>query len=198
MRRPLWFFVDDSTPPSALQAAYQHSYDHLLVTARAHALLESCPIPSRMSVIVLVKSENEIKSALEHAAWRDQVVGVMADGPRMLATVLEAVVENQLKSGLLHRVDDEPTLSASLRYATQVDLLLLSFKDPTNIPLELVLAVTQPIDCQVVKLVSSASDGQSSAMTMECGADAIALQSNDIDEIIALDMAFSTASESQL
>jgi 3-dehydroquinate synthase class II len=67
---------------------------------------------------------------------------------------------------------------------------VVDFKDPTNIPLELILATTQPLDTKVLKKVTRAADGEVSFLTMEKGTDGIVLSTNDTNEIVKLSQAF--------
>jgi len=196
--KQLWYFASPDATTEVMQAVYHRAFDCLVLSLSDAALLERAPLPRGLGLAVRVASTEEIAGALDQAPWRDQVRVVVAEQSSLLDSIAEATADREIEVGLLHSVDDEASLHASLELARRVDWLILDFRDPTNIPLELVLATTQNTRCRVVKRVTSAQDGVSSAMTMECGADGIALASQDLAEITQLESAFTESRVSQL
>ncbi len=196
--KQLWFAVGPDTTVAALEAATYRAFDCVWLSLSDRALLERAPLPRGMGVAVQVETAEELPVALEQLPWSSQVKVLVAGTPELLEPVRSAAADRGLGVGLLHAVVDQATLHRSLALAAEVDHLILTFRDPTNIPLELVLATTQGMDCAVVKRVETATDGISSAMTMECGADAVALLSNDVREIEALEKEFTASRTSDL
>ena len=196
--KQLWYVAGPDTTADVMQAVYHRSFDRLVLGLSHGELLERAPLPRGLDLAVRVADSEAIAAALDQVAWREQVRVLVAEDASLLEAIAAATAERDVEVGLLHAVNDEASLHASLELAERVDWLILDFLDPTNIPLEQVLATTQNTRCRVVKRVTSAQDGISSAMTMECGADAIALDSQELAEITALEAAFTQSRVSHL
>ncbi|MDD9943357.1 MAG: 3-dehydroquinate synthase [Myxococcales bacterium] len=74
---------------------------------------------------------------------------VSASEPQLLAEATNLGAGTCLRA----YVDDAPSLHAAVEQATEYDFLAIRFRDPTNIPLELVIASLQATDTVVVKEV---------------------------------------------
>jgi 3-amino-4-hydroxybenzoic acid synthase len=94
------------------------------------------------------------------------------------------------QTGLLLAVDDRAGLDRAVASVSSVDVLAIRFKDPTNIPLELVLAVSQSTKTRIFKRVQTAADGEVSYLTMEKGSDGIVLATQDVQEIVRLSQSY--------
>ena len=195
--KSLWFELTEQTTAAVLNAVFHRHFVRLLVRREQLALLEQIPPPTTMGIILWLDTAADL-SSLPAVATRHSLAGILTDKQALLPALRTAAQDLGLSVSLLHHVVDDDTLQASLRLAPLVDVLLIDFKDPTNIPLELVLASTQDSEARIAKRVRSAADGINSAMTMEEGAGILCLRSNQLSELSALDDAFSTAQTVQL
>ena len=72
------------------------------------------------------------------------------------------------------RVDNADSLHASFKYGRKYDYLLVSFKDSTNIPLELVIAELHPTNTVLLKETGSdIDDGVIAFSVLELGSDGV-------------------------
>ena len=190
--KSLWFEVTEQTTAAVLNAVFHRHFECFLVRQPQLPLLQQIPPPTTMGIILWLESAAAL-SSLPAAAAAHNLRGLLTDNPALLPALRKTAQELGLTVNLLHHVIDDDTLQASLSLAPLVDVLLLDFKDPTNIPLELVLASTQGSDARIAKRVRSAADGINSAMTMEEGAGILCLRADQPAEISDLDAAFSRA-----
>ena len=81
------------------------------------------------------------------------------------------------KCGFYVKVIDRESLDLAWSHGIQYDYLLIEFKDPTNIPLELVIAEIEDkrADTILLKVVSSIDDAKIASQVLERGADGILL-----------------------
>ena len=194
----IWYVVTDATPTSDLQLVYNLNYTHILLPWANRELVRKAPPPRHMRFAVLVSSTEEAKACLTDEAMRDRLDVLVADTPQTFGKVAKAARAAEVAAGLALTVDDSDSLDQAVKLAPRADVLLLELTDPTNIPLELVLATTQELDVRVGKRVRTATDGATSAMTLEMGADLLLLDSSDTQEIMALDNAFAASQTEKL
>ncbi len=79
-------------------------------------------------------------------------------------------------------VDDAPSLHASIEFGNRHDFLMVHFRDPTNIPLELVIASLQATDTVLIKEIASPRDVDDAIVSlgvMEVGADGVSFSPRD-------------------
>jgi 3-amino-4-hydroxybenzoic acid synthase len=92
------------------------------------------------------------------------------------AQVLAKAAELGLKTCYRGYVDDGESLHQSIREGCHHDYLMIRFRDPTNIPLELVIASLQATNTVLIKEISTPTDVDDAIVTlgvMEVGADGV-------------------------
>jgi 3-amino-4-hydroxybenzoic acid synthase len=188
--KQLWFHVGEQTTPEVLSSVFNSSYSTLFVDTGAQALIEKVQLPQRMELSIVVRNLDDLARWERNESLTQKTTSVVSADPAVAAQIRG---KTKYKSGVFVSVADRRTLEACVEVSQNADLLLVDFKDPTNIPLELILAVTQPLNTMVFKRVSSAEDGEVSLMTMEKGSDGILLRSDDVREIGVLGDAFERA-----
>lgn len=196
--KEIWFGVGAQTSPDLMQAVYHRNYSCIWLRFAHREVLTRSPLPRRMSVAVSVDSGEELQGLAEASSLTERASAFFTTNAALLPELREMATARGAQVGLAHRVVDQSTLEASLHWATEVDVLLLNFRDPTNIPLELVLATAQELPCRVLKEVTAATDGIGSMQTMESGADAVVLFTEATDQIAALDAAFARTQRTRL
>lgn len=187
-----WLWVDGSTPVAVVDRACQSGYERFMSTVDGLDVLASYQLPQRALISPVIGVEDDAAAVLAHPA----VAGRL---DCLVGTSAEALPQSGYDGpvGLLEHVDDHDSLMRVVDHLGRVDLVAIAFKDPTNIPLELVLAEAQHTSTRVAKVVQSGTDGEVSFMTMEAGADIIVLRSADIVEVTRLaDIATETARQS--
>ncbi len=139
-----------------------------------------------ISLAVLVETDKQFEIIIAQKALGGKIKYVFVRNPALLSRVGEM----GFGTGLCGNIVDKASLLDAIGKASLVDILLLEFKDPTNIPLELVLAKTQATNTRVFKKVRFAQDGEVSLMTMEKGSDGILLVTASLADIVALNGAY--------
>ncbi|PYG90238.1 3-amino-4-hydroxybenzoic acid synthase [Ruminiclostridium sufflavum DSM 19573] len=182
--KSLWFEVSADTSADILDKVCQLEYNLLLVSSATASKLNEIKLPQRIRLGYAVSSVEE----LEHGKSCEELWGrvdfVIADSINLWEEIKNST---DVKAGLIIDVDDKEALDKAVELVKlHLDTAVIQFKDPTNIPLELILATTQKSRCRVIKKVKDARDGKVSLMTMEAGADGILLSSNDIGEIVEM------------
>jgi 3-dehydroquinate synthase II/3-amino-4-hydroxybenzoic acid synthase len=82
----------------------------------------------------------------------------------------------QIPTCLRTQVVDAPTLHSSIELGRRHDFLVIAFRDPTNIPLELVIASLQSTNTILLKEITDPNDAEDAITTlgvMEVGADGV-------------------------
>jgi 3-amino-4-hydroxybenzoic acid synthase len=100
--------------------------------------------------------------------------------------VLEKVRALGLRTCLRAYVDDASSLESSIEKGNLHDVLMVSFRDPTNIPLELVIASLQGTDTLLVKEITDPNDVDDAIVTlgvMEVGADGVLFSPKDSEKL---------------
>jgi DhnA family fructose-bisphosphate aldolase class Ia len=165
-----WFWVEQSISTAALDRACQSGYEVFMVTMDGLEALGKYQLPQRARLAVIVTEREQIPKVLSHPVAGSRLEYLVAsDVSALPADGYDG------KTGLIEQVDSHDSLMRVVDHLGQVDLVAIRFKDPTNIPLELVLAEAQHTKTRVAKVVDAVSDGVVSLMTMESGADIIVL-----------------------
>jgi 3-amino-4-hydroxybenzoic acid synthase len=183
-KQEIWYRVTEKTDTAIIDKVCNLSYSTLFVDCDDLDIVAPIHLPQRVSLAVLIHSiadEKKIKNfsrKVSHLFTRD-------------VSLLDAIRDSTgYECGLLMNVDDKESLDNTVANAPRAHIVCIEFKDPTNIPLELVLATTQNTPTRIFKMVSAAADGAVSFLTMESGSDGIVLDTNEIPEILSLDKAF--------
>jgi 3-dehydroquinate synthase class II len=188
-----WFWVEQSISTAALDRACQSGYQVFMVTMDGLEALGKYQLPQRARLAVVVTEREQIPKVLSHPVAGSRLEYLVAsDVSALPADGYEG------KTGLIEQVDDHDSLMRVVDHLGQVDLVAIRFKDPTNIPLELVLAEAQHTKTKVAKVVDAVSDGVVSLMTMESGADIIVLNTTDLNDITNLAASAADAQRTQL
>ncbi|WP_030527228.1 3-dehydroquinate synthase II family protein [Phycicoccus jejuensis] len=112
----------------------------------------------------------------------DVVVAPMTPTERQ---TLEAA-HPDVRFGVYVDVADAPTLEDACRAASTQDLTVIRFRDPTKIPLEIVLAAADACDGSVVTMAGDLEEAQIIYTVLEHGSDGVALRARAVGEATAL------------
>lgn len=187
-QRELWYSLsNEKYNKDCVQTAAQGYYSIFFLEAKLLSWIEKVKLPRKMSFAFLIESIEDFAKIEGHGSALSKTKYLIFKDIQLYEKIS---VDEKIKKGLLIDVVDKSTLLNTVELSKIVDLLVIEFKDPTNIPLELVLAKTQSTKTTVIKKVKTAQDGAGSLMTMEMGSDGILLESNNIEEIMALDNEF--------
>lgn len=133
------------------------------------------PLVSPTAKLVLhVDSRAELDRTLAQVdglALRDNLV-VSTSDPQLL----EAVKAEGRATCMRAYVDDGASLHEAIRMGAGASFLMIKFRDPTNIPLELVIASLQATRTVLIKELASSDDIDDAVVTlgvMEVGADGV-------------------------
>jgi 3-amino-4-hydroxybenzoic acid synthase len=175
---PLWVDLSDSgNRADLLTAVVQSPLAGVIV---APAQLPAQPLSPRQHLAVLVKSAAEL----------DQLDAVMPMTVLVRDPDLISKIPDGPRRGLWIEVEDAASMHRAVAALGAVDVLMVSFTDPTNIPLELVVAEAQSSQTMVVKRVVSLADALVSRGVLEHGPAAVVLQVNTPEDIFRLSRAF--------
>ncbi len=136
-------------------------------------------IPARMQVILSLRNENEIKAFRESTYFSEFKTQGKA-GKRIVASSDSVALLAMNGEGLLtcytSYVDDRESLLDSIHEGMQFNYLWILFRDPTNIPLELVIASLQSTGTILMKEIknpTNVDDAIVSYGVMEYGAEGV-------------------------
>ncbi|MDB4986235.1 MAG: hypothetical protein JWN04_1413 [Myxococcaceae bacterium] len=176
----LWFdFENAEASAVALGHVFNLAFTTIYLSAPNVERFLALNPPRRLNLAVRVSSmdEWEVLSASDEASRFTHVFCDELDLVRRIRAV------SAVKLGMSFRVDDGATMERVVAFAPELDVAIIDFKDPTNIPLELILASTQRSETRVLKKVRSADDGEVSLMTMESGSDGLLVATADIEHL---------------
>lgn len=126
-------------------------------------------IPARMLTVFNAESAGD----LEQLSLLDPREAVVASSD---VQVLAQAAEQGLKTCYRAYVDDGESLHQSIQEGCRHAYLMIRFRDPTNIPLELVIASLQATNTVLIKEISTPTDVDDAIVTlgvMEVGADGV-------------------------
>jgi 3-amino-4-hydroxybenzoic acid synthase len=134
-------------------------------------------VPARFDVIVHTVRLEDLALATSVREKRPSGAGagrvIVSSGD---LNVLAAAREAAFPTCFRAYVDDRDSLHGSIQSGSGHDYLIIRFRDPTNIPLELVIASLQATETVLVKELDSAGDVYDAVVTlgvMEVGADGV-------------------------
>lgn len=136
-------------------------------------------IPGRMQVILKIRNEKELKEFQGGSLF--ETFKEKNEGRRFNIACHDMTILNELKKHSIPLcyvcyVDDQESLLSSISDGLNFDYLWILFRDPTNIPLELVIASlqsTQTVLMKEVKDPSNVDDAIVSYGVMEYGAEGV-------------------------
>jgi 3-amino-4-hydroxybenzoic acid synthase len=126
-------------------------------------------LPARVAKVLHVEKEEELQ-LLAGDGREDYVVA----SPHV--ALLKRAADRGLRTCYRAYVDDGASLHASIQEGSHHNFLMIRFRDPTNIPLELVIASLQATHTILVKEISTPEDVDDAIVTlgvMEVGADGV-------------------------
>lgn len=127
-------------------------------------------VSNRVLRVLHVEKPEQLDSVLEQSAGLFEAVS----SPVM--NVLDRARELGYLTCVRARVDDGRSLHDCIQHASGRDFLIVAFKDPTNIPLELIIASLQATNTSLIKEIDGADnidDAVVSLGVMEVGADGV-------------------------
>jgi 3-amino-4-hydroxybenzoic acid synthase len=166
----LW--MDARKSPELVTRALQSGYNGLLLDLKSLSRFEP-ELTSR--VTCLVEADVFDEAALETCR---RVGAVLASSS---TKILEDLKSSGLPTAYLAHVDDADSLHDAIHLGKRHSYVVMSFQDPTNIPLELVIASLQPTNTVLVKQIApnDIDDAIVTLGVMEVGADGILFTPED-------------------
>jgi 3-amino-4-hydroxybenzoic acid synthase len=167
-----WYDTSGITEPNAynglLARVLNQSYTGVVLYPDNLAALAPT-IPARVVKVLHVEKDEELR-ALPAESREDYVVA----SPHL--AVLQRAAEQGLRTCYRAYVDDGASLHSSIQEGSHHNFLMIRFRDPTNIPLELVIASLQATHTLLIKEIGSPEDMDDALVTlgvMEVGADGV-------------------------
>jgi len=151
-----------------LPRVFNQSYTGMVLYPDNFAALAPT-VPARLQKILHVEKDEELR--LVSADAGDDVV---ISSPHV--ALLKRAADQRLRTCYRAFVDDSASLHASIQDGAHHHYLMIRFRDPTNIPLELVIASLQATHTILIKEISSNDDMEDALVTlgvMEVGADGV-------------------------
>ncbi len=183
----LWYdtelFSREDTDKSLLTRISNTSYTGVMLH---YSNLDSysAAIPSRLLKIIHLNDEQEFVELVEGEILSD--VAPDAFERCVISSydlhVLQLANERKLDTCLRASVTSAETLQTAIQLAARYSYLLLSFKDPTNIPLELAIASLQHLRTSLIKEIRDHQDIHDAVVSlgvMEVGADGVMFSPSD-------------------
>lgn len=149
------------------------SFEYIVIN---YSMLDTIKTQKKMKVIVEVTKEEQLTKKLENKIILSTKLSILDDAK-----------ENGFKTVFATDVSSREEMEQAWLKGVNYDYLLVEFKDPTNIPLELILARMQNKTTAVLKKVNSLEQAKIAFGVMEKGSDGVLLETEDINEIIETD-----------
>ncbi|MGL6162694.1 3-dehydroquinate synthase II [Microbulbifer sp.] len=164
--------LDEETRKAIVQRLGQGRYNGIVLYADNFEELHKAVSPRLQRVLHLETIDEwaQFTKHLEEGAGKKQVAVVSSYKPQVLAAARDAGFRTSLR---MH-VDNAASLHASFHQGMHYDHLMVSFKDPTNIPLELVIAELHKSNTVLLKEVHQDVDDAVIALgVLELGSDGV-------------------------
>lgn len=154
-----------------LEFVFNSWFDNVIFTVEQY---RNVKMPQKIKPIVFVSSEDEINGiALDVLLMSDDIA------------LLEDLQDKGYAAIYYIKVYDQETMLLASRNAVSFSHVVVDLVDPTNIPLELLIASLQNTTTFILKVVHSSEEADISLAVMEIGSDGVVLQTNDVQEISA-------------
>lgn len=168
--------VADGERNAYLQAALHHRVDGIV--SDDPAVLADLP-PTVRRILVVDHTANKTNQADGTENVQSGIADVVI-GDGAPATSEDA------DSGVHVVVSDAPTLTVACQVVREVDWTLLTFTDPTKIPLEIVIAAAENSTGRTVTVVNDITDAGIVALVLEHGSDGVLLKPRSASDIATL------------
>lgn len=142
-------------------------------------------VPARMHVVLRLRNAAELKAFREGPKFEAFKKGATARNRSVALNDAEALAElgqDGLLTCFTSYVDDRDSLLGAIDQGLRFNYLWILFRDPTNIPLELVIASLQPTSTVLMKEIKASSgvdDAIVSYGVMEYGAEGVIFSPRD-------------------
>lgn len=170
----VWFDAAELSTPSdwegMLERVMNLAYTGVILYPTNLAVLAPV-IPARMMKVFHVERAEDLKRLSSLPQGGKDIVVASPD-----VQVLEKATEMGLRTCYRAYVDDGASMHGAIREGNRHAFLMIRFRDPTNIPLELVIASLQATNTVLIKEISSPTDVDDAIVTlgvMEVGADGV-------------------------
>lgn len=142
-------------------------------------------VPARMHVVLRLRNAAELKAFREGAEFEAFKKGAAARNRSVALNDAEALAElgqDGLLTCFTSYVDDRDSLLGAIDQGLRFNYLWILFRDPTNIPLELVIASLQPTSTVLMKEIKAPTDVDDAIVSygvMEYGAEGVIFSPRD-------------------
>lgn len=200
MHKHLWFDLrklpihDEGEASACAERVNSSAVETVFVDAAQLVQSWTWDFGKKINVFCFVESEAQYLG-LGDAGSR--VHGFISDDE----TVLQMIQSHSAAPiGLFVHVVDQITLDLAWQRGIHYDYLIIDFRDPTNIPLELVIArMKEHLSSTILlKIVSSIEDAKIAFEVLERGSDGIVLSGDSLDEIDDMDQILTSSEKVQL
>lgn len=196
LTKQLWYKVGAGTPIETIEKAFNQNFNSLYIHCNNGNVEPLTTIlPKKFSFTFEIDTLSDVEKLFGNEKIKQKTGAVCC---KDLATARSVTKRYSVPVGLYLQVNDRETLDYTVNVAApETSFMVIEFKDPTNIPLELVLAKTQGTKTSVFKRVTEPQDGEVSMMTMEKGSDGIVFENDNLDKMIEMDRAYEKVSRDQ-
>ncbi|MBO2929644.1 3-dehydroquinate synthase II [Metapseudomonas otitidis] len=142
-------------------------------------------VPARMHVVLRLRNAADLKAFREGAEFDAFKKGATARNRSVALNDAEALAElgqDGLLTCFTSYVDDRDSLLGAIDQGLRFNYLWILFRDPTNIPLELVIASLQPTSTVLMKEIKAPTDVDDAIVSygvMEYGAEGVIFSPRD-------------------
>lgn len=178
LKEPVLLLDGRTAPAEVVTRALQCGYNGILVDNESMERLRPLLSPRLQVLLLLEEAEPTVSPELN-------LTLVSHDSPR-----LEKLAEKGFSTAYRAPVTDNQSLHDAIALGRLHNFVLMSFKDPTNIPLELVIASLQSSETVLIKEIEprDTNDAIVSLGVMEVGADGILFTPPSIEALEAFNL----------
>ncbi|MFC6634234.1 3-dehydroquinate synthase II [Microbulbifer taiwanensis] len=164
--------LDEENRKAIVQRLGQGRYNGIVLYSDNFEELDKAVSPRLQRVMHLdtIDEWAQFAKRVQDGAEKKTVAVISSHAPQVLAAAREAGFRTSLRT----HVDNASSLHASFHLGMHYDHLMVSFKDPTNIPLELVIAELHKTNTVLLKEVHQDVDDAVIALgVLELGSDGV-------------------------
>ncbi|MDQ0229065.1 3-dehydroquinate synthase II [Metabacillus malikii] len=174
MERKIWLDARNNLNSEFVITANQIACFNGVLFSLATFSENTVQFSERMQISVFLQSLDELS---EFSQIENKQVMIISNDP----AVLNEAKSQGYPTGYYIYIVDQKTMDMSHEIGIHHHLVIAEFKDPTNIPLELIIAKLQSTDVDVLKHVVSSEEAKISFDVMEIGSEGVLLTTDRIE-----------------
>ncbi|WP_203363930.1 3-dehydroquinate synthase II [Bacillus sp. REN10] len=191
MERKIWLDARRKNAKELVITANQIScFNGVLFSAETYEE-NAVNFSERMQIAVFLETRDQLKKL--SSLKKDKVTIISKD-----TVLLDEAKKLGYKTGFYIFIVDQKTMNMSYEIGANHSIVIAEFKDPTNIPLELIIAKLQATNVDVLKYVVSLEEAKISFDVMEIGSEGVLFETDQVESLFEFKNQFQNIEKNKL